>query len=204
MRCGTGVDVLRDIRRSDETDGLDIGVLQDGVDGLLIALDHLEDPRRQAGFEEQFGQPQRHRGIALGRLEDEGVTARQCGTGFPQRDHRREVERCDAGDHAERLADRVHVDTRTGALGELALHQVRDAGGELDDLNTALDITEGVGDGLAMLDGEQFGDLVGIGVDQFDELHQHPGPLLRVPRAPFLLRLDCGGDGGVDIGRRGE
>ena len=132
---------------------------QDGVDRLLIALDHLEDTGRQSGLEEQFGQSQRHRGIALGRLEDECVTACQRRTGFPQRDHGREVERCDAGDDAEWLPDGVHVDAWTGALGELALHQVRNPGGELDDLDTALDVTEGVGKSLAVLDREQFGDL---------------------------------------------
>ena len=43
----------------------------------------------------------------------------------PQRHHRREVERRDAGDDAERLADRVHVDAGGGLLAEPALQQVR-------------------------------------------------------------------------------
>ena len=37
-------------------------------------------------------------------------------------------------DDAERLADRVDVDLGRHALGEAALEQVRDAAGELDDL----------------------------------------------------------------------
>lgn len=74
---------------------------------------------------EQFGQPDRDRRVALARLEDEGVAAGSAGTGLPQRDHRGEVERRDAGDDAERLAHRVNVDTRTGALGELTFNQMR-------------------------------------------------------------------------------
>ena len=122
------------------------------------------------------------------------------GPGLPQRDHRREVERGDAGDHAERLADRVDVDAAAGAFGELALEQVRDADRELDDLDAALDVALGVGDGLAVLDRQQLGELVGVGVDQLDELHQHAGPALRVPGGPFLLRLDRRGHCGVDVG----
>ena len=138
------VDVLRDVGAADEADSLDVGVVQDGVDGFLVALDHLEHTRGQAGLEEQFGQSHRDRRVALRRLENEGISACQRGPGLPQRDHRREVERGDTGDHAERLADRVDVDTRSGALGELTLEQMRDADGELDDLDAALDVALGV------------------------------------------------------------
>ncbi len=79
---------------------------------------------------------------------------------------------------------------------------MRDADRELDDLDAALDVTAGVGDGLAVLDRQQLGELVGVGVDQLDELHQDAGPALRVPGGPFLLRLDGGGHRGVDVGGR--
>lgn len=72
-------------------------------------------------------------------------------------DHGREVEGRDARDDAEGLTDRVDVDTGACALGELALEQVRDADGELDDLDAALDVAQRVGDGLAVLDREQSG-----------------------------------------------
>ena len=196
------VDVLRDIGAADEPDGLESRVCEDRVDGFLVAVDHLEDTGGQAGLEEQLGQPHRHRGVALGGLEDEGIAARQGGTGLPQRDHRGEVERGDTGHDTERLAHRVDVDAAAGALGVLALQQVRDADGELDDLDAALDVTLGVGDGLAVLDRQQLGQLIGVGVDQLDELHHHAGAALRVPRGPFLLRLDGGGDCGVDVGGR--
>ena len=39
------VDVLRDIGAADEADGLDVGVVQDRVDGFLVAVDDLEHAR---------------------------------------------------------------------------------------------------------------------------------------------------------------
>ena len=43
-RGGGRIDVLRDVGAADEADGLDVGVGQDGVDGLLVALHHLKTP----------------------------------------------------------------------------------------------------------------------------------------------------------------
>ena len=74
-----------------------------------------------------------------------------AGAALPQRDHRREIERRDAGDDAERLAHRIHVDAGAGAVGELALQQMRNAAGELGDFEAALDVAVRVGDGLAVL-----------------------------------------------------
>ncbi len=39
---------------------------QDRVDRALVAVDDVEDARRQAGFDHQFGEADRHGGIALG------------------------------------------------------------------------------------------------------------------------------------------
>ena len=106
------------------------------------------------------------------------------------------------GDHAERLAQRVHVDAGACALGVLTLEEVRDADGELDHLDAALDVALGVRDGLAVFEGEQFGQFVDVLVDQIDELHHHAGPALRVEGGPLFLRLDRDCDRGVDVGRR--
>ena len=115
-------------------------MLEDRVDGFLVAVDHLEHAGRQARLDEQLGQPDRHRRVTLAGLEDERVAARQRGPGLPQRDHRREVERGDPGDHAERLTQRVHVDAGARALGVFTLDEVGDADGELDHLDAALDV----------------------------------------------------------------
>jgi hypothetical protein len=51
------------------------GIVEDGVDRLLVAVDDVEDALGQAGLDHQFGQAHGHRRVALGRLQDEGVAA---------------------------------------------------------------------------------------------------------------------------------
>ncbi len=110
------------------------GMVQQRVDRLLVAVDDVEHAGGQAGFGQQFGDAEAGRGVALRRLQDEGVAAGERDREHPHRHHRREVERRDAGAHAERLAHRPAVDAAADLLGELALQQMRDAAGELDDL----------------------------------------------------------------------
>ena len=81
---------------------------------------------------------------------------------------------------------------------------MRDAAGELDHLEPALDVAAGVGDHLAVLGGEQVGELVHVRLDQRLELEHHPRAALRVGRRPGGLRLLRGGDGRLEIGRGAE
>ena len=136
------------------------GWLQDRVDRLLVAVDDVEDARRQPGLGQQFGDADAGRGVALRRLQDEGVAAGERHREHPHRHHRREVERRDAGADAERLAHRPAVDAAPDLLGELALQQMRDAAGELDDLEAAGDLALRVGEHLAVLVGDDPGQRV--------------------------------------------
>ena len=180
------------------------GSVEQRVDRLLVAVDDVEHAGRQAGLDQQLGEPHRHRRIALRRLEDEGVAAGERRREFPHRDHGREIERRDAGDDAERLAHRVEVDAGAGAFGVLALHQVRDAAGELDHLEAALDVALGVGDGLAVLGREELGEVLDVLLDQLQELEHDPRAPLRVGRGPGRLRGLGIGDGLLDLGLGGE
>ena len=110
-----------------------------------------------------------------------------AGRNFPKRDHGREVERRDAGDHAERLAHRIDVDAGAGAVGEFALHHVRRADAYLDHFEAALNVALGVGDCLAMFAGKDLGEFVILAVHQFEELHQHAHAALRIGRRPGRL-----------------
>ena len=113
--AGAGlVDVARDRRRADERDRLDVRVLEQPVDGLLVAVDDVEHARRQAGVRERLGDEDRRGRVLLARLEHDGVAGRDRDGHEPQRHHRREVERRDDRDDAERLADRVDVDPGRG------------------------------------------------------------------------------------------
>jgi hypothetical protein len=76
LRAPPRVDVFGDRRRADEADRLDVGMVEDRVDRLLVAVDDVEDAGRQAGLHQQLGQcASARRRIALRRLQDEGVAA---------------------------------------------------------------------------------------------------------------------------------
>ncbi len=176
------IDIVRDVGRADEADGVDQRVFQDRIHGQLVAVDHVEHPGRGPRLHHQFGQTHWHRRIAVGGLQDEGVAHRDGHAEHPHRNHGREVERGDARDDAQRLAHRVNVDAGTRAPGVIALQRMRDAAGELDEFQAALDVALGVGDDLAVLAGQQLGQLRHVGLDQPLELEHHPRAALGIGR----------------------
>ena len=188
VRGAGRIDVARDRRRADEAHRLDVRVGQQRVDRLLVAVDHVEDAGGHAGLRQQLGDEERRGGVALGGLQDEAVAAGERDREHPHRHHAGEVERRDAGDDAERLAQRVAVDVGADVLGDLALQQVRDADGELDDLEPAGHLAERVVVGLAVLGRDQLGDLVGV-------LHQQELELVEDARAAQRRRLRPGRPG---------
>ncbi len=193
------LDVLRDRRRADEGDGLDVRVLQDAVDGDLVALHDVQHTLRQARLGGEFGQPVRRRRVLLGRLQDEGVAGRDGQREHPHRHHGREVERGDTRNYAQRLANRGHIDARRDLRRQLALELHADAAGEFDDLHAARDLAERVRVHLAVLGGDQLGDLVAVRVQQLAVLEQDRGALGERGGAPALERGLRGRDGGVHL-----
>ena len=186
------VDVAGDRGGAHEADGGDVGVVQQRVDGLLLAVDHVEDTVGQACLLPQPGQEHRRGRVLLAGLEDEGVPAGDGVRAHPQRDHRREVEGGDPGHHAQRLAQAVDVHAGGGAVGVAALEQLRDTGGVLDVLQPPHHLARGVGQGLALLGGHDRGELVEVPVQQLTEGEHHRGALGQRGPAP----LGCGADGG--------
>src|SRR5262249_14765727 len=108
------------------------------------------------------------------------------------------------GDDAERLADGEEVDAGSGAFRELALEQVRNAAGELDHLEAALDVALGVGEGLAVLGGEERRELVVLLLHQLEEPEHDPGAALRIGGGPGGLRGGRVGDRLLDLALAGE
>jgi hypothetical protein len=206
VRAGGRIDVFRDRRGADEADGADARIGEQRVDRFLVAVDDVEHAGREPGFDQQLGKPHRHARVALRRLEDEGIAAGERRRELPHRNHGREVERRDAGDDAERLTQRVEIDAGPGAVGEFALEQVRDATGELDHLEAALNVALGIGDGLAVLGGEELGERIVLLLHQFQELEQHARAALRIGRGPGRLRRLGIGDGLLHLrfGREGD
>ncbi|MNX85344.1 hypothetical protein D3C86_1171790 [compost metagenome] len=197
---GGAVDVTGDRRRANEGDRADVRIGQDGVDGTLVTVDDVEDTGRKTGFDHQFGKADRQRRIAFRWLQDEGVAAGNRRGEHPHRDHAGEVEGRDARADADRLADRIHVDGRACALGELTLLQMRNAADKFADFEAADDIALGILDGLAVLTGEQHRQLVHVAVQKFDELEENAGAALRVGGGPLGLRSLGAFHGGAQLG----
>src|SRR3546814_9578143 len=66
------VDIMRDVGRTDAADALDIGVVENGVDHFLVAMNDLKNAIGTARFLAQFGEAHGNGGVTLGRLQDEG------------------------------------------------------------------------------------------------------------------------------------
>ncbi len=81
---------------------------------------------------------------------------------------------------------------------------MRDAAGEFDDFEAALDVALGVGNGLAVLARQQVGELVVIALRQFEELHHHARAALRIGVGPFDLGVPGVLDGGANLGLGGQ
>src|SRR3546814_3829310 len=64
------VDIMRDVGRTDEADALDIGVVENGVDHFLVAMNDLKNAIGTARFLEQFGEAHGNGGVTLGRSEE--------------------------------------------------------------------------------------------------------------------------------------
>ncbi len=206
VRGGRGVDVAGDRGRADEGDGLDVRVLQEAVHGHLVAVDDVEDAVGQAGLRKELGDLQGRRRVLLGRLEDEGVAGRDGDREHPHRHHGRKVERRDARDDTQRLADRGDVDA-AGDLGrQLALQLHGDPARQVDDLQAARDLAQRVAVHLAVLGGDQLGNRVAVGVEQRAELEEDRGALGEGRGAPGRVGVLGGGDGRVDLvdGREGD
>ena len=200
VRGAGRVDVLRDRRRADEAHRLHVRMREQRVDRLLVAVDHVEHAVGQAGFLEQRGEDQRRRRIALRGLQDERVAADERHREHPQRHHRRKVERRDAGDHAERLAQRVGVDAGADVVGELALQELRRAARVLDDLDAARELAGGIREHLAVLAGNDGDDLVGALLEQRLEAEHDARAGQRRRGRPAGKRRLRGFDGASDFG----
>jgi hypothetical protein len=177
---------------------------EDGVHRHLVALNDVEHAVRQAGLLVVIRQAQGEGGVLLRRLEDEGVAAGDRHRRHPQGDHRREIERRDSGDHAERLPNRMAIDAAAYVFGEFALEEMRNAAGELHHLDAAGDRALGVRHGLAVFLGEQRRQLVDIAFQQILQAEQHPRASERRCRCPGGKGRLGRRHGGIDFLFRGE
>ena len=95
----------------------------------------------------------------------------------------------------------VSVDTSRRVL---ALHQVGDPAGEIDDLEPAGDLPERVGHDLAVLCADDPSELVLVPLGDLAKREHHPGPPAERRVAPLRERLCRNVDSRVHVGRIGE
>ena len=194
------VDVLRNRRGTNEAHGLDRLGIEDGIDGLLAAVHNVENTSGAAGLNEELRQANRHGGVALGGLEHEGIARRQGRAGLPQWNHGRKIERGDSRYHAERLAQRIRIDAGANLRGVLALELVRRTKGKLQHVDAAQHVSLGIRESLAVFEGELGGQLIHVGMDEADPLHDDADALLRVQRRPTRLGLSGFRNDAVHVG----
>ncbi len=179
-------------------------MLEERVDGNLVAVDDVEDAVGKTRLLEQLGREEGRRRILLRRLEHERVAARERRRPHPHRDHRREVERRDPRDHTERLADRVDVDAARHLFAHPALQKMRHAAAELDHLEPARDLPRRVRKNLAVLAREVLCDLLTPRMEELTNREEELGPLRERQRPPRGQCLPRGLDRQVDLLHRRE
>jgi hypothetical protein len=113
------------------------------------------------------------RRVAFAGLQHEGVAAGDATGNIQHGTITGKVERRDAGHHAQRLAHGPVVDAGRDLLGVVALEQLRNAAGELDDVDAARDLALRVGEHLAVLGGDHRGQRVAVLVHQLQEGEDH-------------------------------
>ena len=168
------VDVPGDGCGANEAQRLDVGMRQQRVHRHLVALHDAEHPVGQACLLQQLSHEDRRAGVAFAGLEDEGVATGQRHREHPHRHHAGEVERRDAGHHAQGLAQCPVVDTRADLVGVVTLEQLGDAARKFDDVDAAADLALGIGEDLAVFGGDHRGQGVFVLVEQGQELVEHP------------------------------
>ncbi|MNZ53098.1 hypothetical protein D3C78_709660 [compost metagenome] len=102
------------------------------------------------------------------------------------------------------MTQSVGIDTTGDVLGELAHLQATDAARVLDHFQAAEDIAFGVGNGLALLGAEDYGDTLGVFTDQGLQLEHDAHARADRGVTPGLEGTLAGGDGGVDFFSSGE
>ena len=197
---GARIDVLRHRGGADETDGADLGMVEDGIHGLASAVDQTDDTLGKIqALDQAKGQLHRERHF-FRRLEQEAVAAGDGVGQVPEGNHRREVERRDGGDDADGLANHAFVDAFGDVFEVVALHEHGNAAGDFDIFDGAAHLALGFGEGLAVLHDDGAGKFVDVVFEQLFECEQVLHAFARRSASPLVLDPFGGLDGGVDFG----
>jgi hypothetical protein len=185
LHPGGACDVLPDRGGPGERDLADPWVADQGVAEFAAGPgQHVQDARRQPGVGEGTGQGQRGERGGPGRFEHHGVPGGQRGCDLVQHQQRGVVERRDRDHHAARLAQREADLVLAGsAVGVQRQGVPVELGalvsGEPDHVTGPADLAARLGDGLAVLGGQQGGDGLDPLLHDRGRLDQHVQPGVR-------------------------
>ena len=192
------------LARSHERNRLDVRVVAQGVDHVFAAVNHVQHASRDARLQGQAHEFFRHQRILLRWLQHEGIAAGNRHREHPQRDHGGEVERGNAGAHAQRLHHAVGIDATGHVLRVFTHLQGADIGSMLDHFQAAEHVAFRVEQGLALFH-RQGGSQVGhVFADQLLQFEENARACADRRLAPGLEGALGGGDGGIDFVGRGK
>ena len=183
-------------RRADHADPAHARVLVPGRGRDVVAVHHVDDPRRQPDLPEDLAHLLHEIG-RLGRgLEHERVADADRKGDEPAEHQGREIEGRDPAEDPQRLAHHPTHDVGADLLEGFALDEGRDAAGGLDDLDHALDLPAGFADVLGLVDGDGDGQLLPALFHGTTQVEQefHPAPDRQA--APGVVGGVSRGDGG--------
>ena len=189
-------------RGTGEADGVDTHVQGQRFAGFgAQAGHHVEHPRRQAGIDRQFGQPQRGERALLAGLEHHRIARRQRRPQLPRGHDHRIVPGHDDAHHAHRFArdECQGVGRRGGDLVVNLVHGFRVPGDAAR--RTGHVHGQRILDGLAHVQRFQQGKFVLGGQDLFGKLQQDLLAHRRWLASPagIVKGRACGGHGRVDV-----
>lgn len=186
--------------RTSEGNLVDVHVVGDGVTGHTTETrDDVDNTGGEASLLNEFTHVQtRERGL-LSSFQDNGVTGRDGRTNLPCPHENREVPGNDLTANTNGLVAGVGESLGVGVDG-LTVDLVGPASVVADTANSHTQVNLGHGEGLAVVQGLNGGELLNVPLDQVSQLVQQLTPVRGGDTAPFALERGTGrSNSSVDI-----
>ncbi len=198
--AGDARDHPADCGRAGEADDGDTRIFHERLPCLVaVAVDDVEDARRQPRLGREPREGDRGLGRVLGGLQHRRVPAEQRREDLPRNVRDRRVRGDDQAGDAERLADRHRLAVRRRARHRLAVEAATLSGDEVAELDRAVRLALRVLRRLARLGGDERGDVLPVALEQLGDAAQDGAALGDVARGPVRLRPLGGRDRRVDV-----
>jgi len=150
-----------------------VGVVQQGIDGHFVPVDHVEDSIGKSRLFPEGSDPEWSGRVFFAGLQHDRVASGNGDREEPHGHHDGEVERANNSHNTEGLFQRINVDIGRSVEGEIAFEEVGESARKLDDLLPAVDFTQSVRKHLAVFFGDDLGELVFTGLEKLTKLEHN-------------------------------